>query len=92
MSIEPGRCRRCGILQNPDDWRSDLCPSCRAVQGFRNAAPNTFGLLDKRILPVAGGFRLARWLDQDFFNWMCPHVHPDPDAAISCPDREPLCG
>jgi hypothetical protein len=92
VSIEPGRCRRCGVLRHPDDWRSGLCPPCRTHQGFLNAAANTFGLFDERILPVAGGFRAACWLDQDFFNWLCPHVHPAPDAAISCPDQEPLCG
>jgi hypothetical protein len=92
MSLKAQPCVRCRKERPasdswPDGSSSDLCGACRC---FGNAANNTFGLLCSATKEVEMGFREARLLDGFFEGWLCPHVHPTPQEAERCPDRDSL--
>ena len=81
---ELGRCPRCGR----ESKSPNLCSTCR---GFDNAARNTFGgLLHSEVLAVEDGWRDARMLDGEFFGWLCRHVHPTPQEAEQCLEKDSI--
>lgn len=82
-------------VEHPDEAESERIltalsaayASDRTRRGFANAAGMTFGLLRSEVLPVEGGWREARILDEGFAGWLCLHVHASAQEAHQCRDE-----